>query len=150
MSEIRPKEIAGAILAFEEQYNEKLAALFSSCRDEKPSLTRSQVKTLFLLFMRSEQTATELGDAMRMTKANLTGILDALEAEGLVCRTVDPADRRRVLVSLTGAGRKICERKAREMDAKLEARFEPLSQADRAEFVRCLHSAAALLKKLED
>jgi DNA-binding MarR family transcriptional regulator len=83
MSDIQPKEIAGAILAFEEQYNEKLAVLFSPDRSEKPFLTRSQIKTLFLLLMRPSQTASELGDAMRMTKANLTGILDALEAEGL-------------------------------------------------------------------
>lgn len=150
MAEVRLKEIADAILAFEEQYNEKLASIFTPIRWEKLALTKSQVKAMFLLFNRPEQTATELGEAMCMTKASLTGILDVLEAENLARRSGDASDRRRLLVSLTATGRRICEQKAREMDAKLGSRFTAFSQAERADFVRCLGEAAALLKKLED
>jgi DNA-binding MarR family transcriptional regulator len=150
MPKVRMKEIADAILDFEEQYNDKIASLFRPVRGEGPILTRSQVKVLFMLLHRSAQTATELGEGLDMTKASLTGILDALEAAGLAKRSSDSEDRRRSKVTLTAAGCKLCEEKAREMDAKLEARFAQFTEAERAEFVRQLRSASQLLKKLED
>ena len=38
---------------------------------------------------------------------NIVPILDSVEARGLVSRETDPADRRRRLIELTGAGRRI-------------------------------------------
>jgi MarR family transcriptional regulator, temperature-dependent positive regulator of motility len=38
---------------------------------------------------------------------NIVPILDSLEGRGLVSRETDPADRRRRLIELTGAGRRI-------------------------------------------
>lgn len=144
------KEIADAILGFEEQYNDKIASVFSPIKTEGLLVTKSQAKVLFLLHHRPAQTATELGDAVGMTKASLTGILDALEAAGLARRAADSEDRRRSLVSLTKAGDELCERKSRELDEKLDRRLAGLSEGQRADFVRHLSSAAALLSKLED
>ena len=150
MHKIRMREIAVAILEFEEQFNAKVTPLFEPERDEERRLTRSQVKALFLLYGGMARTGTELGSALGMTRASLTGILDALETAGLAARERDGADRRRAIVSLTSTGREFCARKARQMDAKLERRFEALSEAERSEFIRCLEGAATLLRRLED
>src|SRR2546425_11294452 len=48
----------------------------------------------------------ELGGALRINPSNLVGLLDALEADGLIVRPRDPADRRRHIVGLTAAGQK--------------------------------------------
>jgi MarR family transcriptional regulator, organic hydroperoxide resistance regulator len=149
VADVKPKEIAGAILGFEEQFNEKLAPIFKPARGDRPPLTKSQAKAMYVLFGRQGQTATELGEAMSMTKASLTGILDALEAEGIARREADPGDRRRVLASLTAAGRRHCERRIREADAMIETRFAPLSQAERSDFVRYVVGATEILKRLE-
>jgi DNA-binding MarR family transcriptional regulator len=47
----------------------------------------------------------ELAARLACVKSNVTQLVDRLEAEHLVRRTPDPADRRTVLAELTGAGR---------------------------------------------
>jgi MarR family transcriptional regulator, organic hydroperoxide resistance regulator len=148
--QINKQDIAKSILHFEEQFNEKIAPLFTPLLGEGFTITKSQAKVLFSLFHRPDQTATELGEALGRTKASLTGILDALELWNLAKRTSDSEDRRRSRVSLTPKGQKFCEARSREMDARIAARFSSFSEEERAAFVRHLGGAAALLEKLED
>lgn len=49
-------------------------------------------------------TVGELGEALRLDTGTLTPLLKRLEQAGLVARTRDVADERRVLVSLTSEG----------------------------------------------
>jgi DNA-binding MarR family transcriptional regulator len=46
-------------------------------------------------------TAGQLADAVRLTTGAVTGVLDRLEAAGLVRRIRDTQDRRRVIVEIT-------------------------------------------------
>ncbi len=46
----------------------------------------------------------ELSKRLMVSGGNVTGITDQLEREGLVVRTLDPADRRAVSVKLTEKG----------------------------------------------
>lgn len=51
-------------------------------------------------------TMGELSERLMVTGANVTGITDQLEAEGLVKRTAHPTDRRAFAVRLTSRGRR--------------------------------------------
>ncbi len=53
---------------------------------------------------------TELADIVLRSSGGMTQILDRLEKAGLVERSADPSDRRRVLVGLTRAGLRTAER----------------------------------------
>jgi len=57
-------------------------------------------------------TMGELSQRLMVTGANVTGIADQLEAEGLVRRAVQPGDRRAVVVRLTSRGRRQFRRMA--------------------------------------
>ncbi len=61
--------------------------------------------------------ATELAEAGMLTSGAMTNRIDRLESMGLVRRVHDTADRRRVLVELTGRGLKLVEQATK-------ARFE--------------------------
>ena len=50
---------------------------------------------------------TELSRQLVMHRSNMTGLVDRLEARGLLCRQNDPRDRRAFNVILTPAGKKL-------------------------------------------
>jgi DNA-binding MarR family transcriptional regulator len=52
---------------------------------------------------------TQLADRLACVKSNITQLVDRLEADGLVVREADPADRRAKLAALTAQGRRVCQ-----------------------------------------
>ena len=48
---------------------------------------------------------SEIGDQMLVTKANITGLIDRLEKQGLVQRIRDDVDRRKIMAVITDKGR---------------------------------------------
>ena len=73
----------------------------------------------------------ELGAALRINPSNLVGLLDSLEADGLLVRTRDRADRRRHLVELTVAGRRRLAKAWHAAAATERELLAPLSAAER-------------------
>lgn len=71
-------------------------------------LTYAQYLTLLALWSADgEQTVGEIGRRLRLDSGTLTPLLKRLEARGLVRRHRDPADERRVLVTLTDDGTRL-------------------------------------------
>jgi DNA-binding MarR family transcriptional regulator len=67
-------------------------------------LTLEQFQTLKVLSKTSGMTQRQLGLAINKNPANMTRILDRLEAKSLTIRQQDPADRRAYLIFLTDKG----------------------------------------------
>jgi DNA-binding MarR family transcriptional regulator len=85
----------------------------------------------------------ELGSELRINPSNLVGVLDALEADGLVVRPRDPADRRRHLVGLTPAGQRRLAQAKEAVEAAEQDVLAPLSRAEREQFRRILERLAS-------
>ena len=77
-------------------------------------LTYPQYVTMMVLWRDPARSHAvgELGDAVQMDSGTLTPLLKRLEREGLVTRTRDHADERRVNVSLTDGGLALRDRAA--------------------------------------
>lgn len=73
-----------------------------------------------------------------VTQPAMTGLVNRLEAEGLVTRTADPTDARAALVALTDLGRAFVETRRAERSRVLASRVERLSDADRAAILAAL------------
>ena len=88
--------------------------LLAECYHTFEQISSSNVRTLDLTPPQFDIIATlgnttgmtfkELGEKTLITKGTLTGVVDRLEAKGLVCRSLHTEDRRSTIVRLTEKG----------------------------------------------
>ncbi len=88
-------------------------------------------------------TMGELSARMMVTGGNVTGIVDQLEAEGLVVRNEHPGDRRAYRVQLTAAGRRQFRRMAAVHEGWVVELLDGWSPAQKAQ----VHELLATLKR---
>lgn len=77
-----------------------------------------------------------LGEHVRVTKANVSLVLRALEKRGVVTREVEPADGRRIRVRLTRQGKALVRKLVPLVRDTMEEGLAPLSSHDRDELRR--------------
>jgi len=70
-------------------------------------LTSIQVCVLILLDSDKPQTMISLAQMLNNNPSNVTGLVDRLEAQGLISRINKPSDRRVKLIGLTSKGEKL-------------------------------------------
>ena len=76
------------------------AVLFHSAVADRLGVSVTDVKCYSILRQTGPITAGELGERVGLTTGAITGVIDRLEKAGLVQRTRDPHDRRRVVLEL--------------------------------------------------
>lgn len=81
---------------------------------------------------------TELAERLRIAPRSVTEVIDLLEAQGLVRRGPDPADRRASRVTVTDGGLSLYLRVRSERLQQAEDFFAVLSAEDRSELSRLL------------
>ena len=104
----------------------------------REGLPFSRFVILRLLVFRGPATSKALAGAMGVTTANMPGLIDRLEADGLVTRTRNRKDRREILVEVTAKGRKVFLRLRDTAVAELMGAFEGWSEEELRAFVEAL------------
>ena len=112
---------------------------------EAGGLTVPETSALARLDRNGAATSSELARVEQISPQSMGATLSALEARGLVARDPDARDGRRVVLSVTEAGRQL-------LRDKRDARTEQLAKALAAGFTRQeldqLMTAAPLLERL--
>lgn len=101
-------------------------------------LTPPQFAALAKLFDVGPTSQNQLGSLIAMDAATIKGVIDRLKARGLVVITRDEGDKRRLMVSLTDAGRQAVERLipvAQEITAQT---LQPLTPREAGTLLRLL------------
>ncbi len=70
-------------------------------------ITFAQFRAILLLSRAGSQTLSQLSEGLSRARCTVTGLVDRLEAKGLVKRMRSSEDRRLVYVSLTAKGREL-------------------------------------------
>jgi DNA-binding MarR family transcriptional regulator len=84
---------------------------------------------------------------LAVTARNLTGLVDALERDGLVERLPHPNDRRATLVRITPAGERVAGELLAEQRAALTELLAELPEADQRNLLQALESLRAVLAR---
>ena len=87
----------------------------------------SVLRVLELVGEPHRMSPTELSEIVVRSSGGMTQILDRLERAGLIARTPDPADRRKVLVALTDEGMRTADAANARYAAERERLLEGLS-----------------------
>ena len=82
------------------------------------------------------QNPGEIAGKLNMTTSRIAAVLNSLEKKQQIIRTVDPSDRRRMLVSLTEKGKTTCLERREEAKQHLTRMLMRLSEEDAQTFVR--------------
>lgn len=96
-----------------------------------------------LLQLASPRPMNELAAVLACDNSNVTGLVDRLEARGLVARRPNPADRRVKRVVLTAAGARTREQLL-EIVGRPPSGLERLSRAEQRQLRDLLHRVAAI------
>lgn len=89
-----------------------------------------ELAVLLLLQSHEPQSQQQAAQRLQVDRTTMVGLLDALEAKGLVARQPDPADRRRNVVEVTERGERALDDALRASD---RAERQLLSRLDRSE-----------------
>ena len=100
-------------------------------------LTYTQYIAMMVLWEEGQMGVKELGEKLFLDSGTLTPLLKKLEARGLITRTRDAEDERRLNIALTPDGAALRER-ALDIPAKM-ASCSKLDPADAAELHRILY-----------
>jgi DNA-binding MarR family transcriptional regulator len=109
-------------------------------------LTLARAALLWELQRSGPSTQHSLSRALRVTPRNITGLVDALEGDGLVARTPHPSDRRATLVALTEKGTALARMMKRDQDHGALYLFEGVTPAELAVFSKVIERLLASLQ----
>jgi DNA-binding MarR family transcriptional regulator len=135
-----PDTVAGALA-------DSVGLLFRRLRQPpaEGELTLPERSALSKIERTGHTTATALAKLEQISPQSMGATLSALESRGLISRTGDPSDGRRVILSTTEAGRAAIEAKRRALNAMLAHALEANFTVPELEH---LLVAAALLERL--
>lgn len=106
-------------------------------------ITEQQWRVLRVLSDNGPMDASRLSDRASLLLPSLTRIAQNMEANGLITRTTDTQDRRRLVLAITPAGQKVLDDN-RAQAARIAQRFEDVLGRDR------LDELLDMLARLDD
>jgi len=120
--------------------------LFSKEVDVKFHLTAPQLWALWELGKDGPLSLKDLSSRIQLHPSTVVGVVDRLEAKGLVARKTDAADRRRVKLSLTAAGRALRKKAPHPAQGRLLIQLQAMGDKQITEVHKSL---AVLVKAME-
>jgi DNA-binding MarR family transcriptional regulator len=107
----------------------------------------SRLSLLGVLHCRGPQIMADLGDELGVTARQVTNLVDALEAEGLVKRTAHPTDRRATVIEITPEGAEQAGKLCQPFHVKLADLYRTFPEADQRELLRLLETLLNTLRQ---
>lgn len=112
-------------------------------------LTGTDHKYLGMLTRHGPMTAGELGRHSGLSSGAVTGLVDRLEAKGLVARNADPEDRRKILIVPNAANiQKLLGPSSAKLERRIISHVKKMSERDVAVVEKYLRETIVILNEL--
>ena len=108
-------------------------------------LTASQLLLLKHVAEHGQALPSTIAKAIELKQATITVLINKLEEDGLVTRSRDTEDRRRVWVRLTDAGRSVLDRSPDHLQIRFEHGIDQLEEREQSMIITTLERIASLL-----
>lgn len=112
-------------------------------------LTAPQLGTLRELEHKKQATPSQLAEALQISPQTTAGILNRLEQRKLIARAPDTKDRRRVVVRLTSAGKKLSSKAPSLLRDKFTQQLAQLEPWEQTQILSTLQRVAAMMSAAE-
>ena len=128
----------------DENLSEELYSLLAELLNRKINRTvqdsiRGEYGVLrYLVYVKDNESAGTLTEQLHVVPGRMTDILKSLEYKGLIKRSRDIEDKRRVIVSITEKGRIEAEEKRKYISEEYQGLFRILGKEDTKELIRLL------------
>ena len=111
------------------------------------NLPLGSTRALLAIQGRGARTPARVADALGVSRTTVTGLLDRLEAEGLLTRAIDPDDRRCFVLSLTTAGRDLVNQIYGNRRALIEEALSSLTEEELQALRKGLSALASAMER---
>jgi DNA-binding MarR family transcriptional regulator len=126
-----------------------ISSMYSKYLQQNLNITTAQLLFLRVLYSHDGLSAGEIGKRIFIRPGTITGIVDRLEAKGLVTRVRATLDRRVVHIHITGAGRRMVEAAPMPIQSRLAANLKRLSSGEVENITRTLDRLIELMQAEE-
>lgn len=123
--------------------------VFDNKSEPLPNL-KNRNHAILILGREKEMMPSTLARFLDLKKSSVTSIIDSLEKDGLVKRTADPMDRRKIWVSLTSSGYRYMDVLEGCMEKFINVMLEGLEQDEIDEMLQSMRSVVKLERKIAD
>lgn len=112
---------------------------------KRVGLTGPQLVILQEITRMGEVTAGEIAQAVSLSQATVTGILERMENRGLLARRRSDRDKRRIMVSITKSGQQILEDAPPLMQEAFVERFSSLQEWEQTMILSALQRLVSIM-----
>ncbi len=121
------------------------------CEESRSCMAASRGELCLLMYLKRRSDPvlpSELSEAMSVSTARITRLLNALEERGLIRRSMDLTDRRKIIVRLTEAGEEYLDAVYAHAHKRASAVIEALGAEDTEAFIRIAERIAVVSRSL--
>lgn len=111
-------------------------------------LTWTAFVVLWVTWIWEEMEASALAAEVRLSKGTLSGVLTTLDARGLIVRSTRPEDKRKVVVSLSPAGKRMMKRIFPKFNSEETLMLGALTSKEVTALATSLHNVVKQIQSL--
>jgi DNA-binding MarR family transcriptional regulator len=109
---------------------------------------REEITVMFELNIEPNQSLKQLSYRMMASSSNVSVLIQSMVEDGVVCRVIDPKDRRRILLSLSEKGQKLYNNAQEYLLDKYEDYLRDLKNSDRESLNEATLSMVEVMERI--